>query len=294
VDVISDILISGVPLGCLYGLVAVSYNILYRPTNVFNFAQGDFVMLGALLIAGFLSKQHMGWLVALAGTMAVVGAISILEEAVAVAPILKRASDSSSWIITTLAISLIINNVVGKYYGSDPVFVPAPWPLSSDIRPLFGIQISTYQLAVVIVSVAVVGLVEALYATRTGRAIRAIAENRDAALLRGINPAALSRWSWFVGGMLAAATGYFAAPLVPMSPALGLAFLVKGFAAAAVGGLGSNKGALIAGIIIGVTEQAGTAFFSAGYQQTVILVMVLLILLVRPQGLYGNASARAV
>jgi branched-chain amino acid transport system permease protein len=294
VDVISDILISGVPLGCLYGLVAVSYNILYRPTNVFNFAQGDFVMLGALLIAGFLSKQHMGWLVALAGTMAVVGAISILEEAVAVAPVLKRASDSSSWIITTLAISLIINNVVGKYYGSDPVFVPAPWPLSSDIRPLFGIQISTYQLAVVIVSVAVVGLVEALYATRTGRAIRAIAENRDAALLRGINPAALSRWSWFVGGMLAAATGYFAAPLVPMSPALGLAFLVKGFAAAAVGGLGSNKGALIAGIIIGVTEQAGTAFFSAGYQQTVILVMVLLILLVRPQGLYGNASARAV
>jgi len=294
VETISDILVTGLPVGCLYGLIAASYNILYRPTNVFNFAQGDFVMLGALLVATFQAHSHVAWFLALVGAMAVVGVLSMVEETVAVAPILRRNNGGSSWIITTLAVSLIISNVVGKYYGTDPVFVPAPWPLSTDMRSMFGLQVSTYQIALVIVSLIAVGIVEALYETRTGRAIRAVAEDRDAALLRGINPALLSRWSWFAGGVLASATGALAAPLVPMSPALGFAFLIKGFAAAAVGGLGSNKGGLIAGIIIGITEQTGTAFFSANYQQVIILGVVLIILLMRPDGLYGNAHARAV
>src|SRR5262245_36482674 len=103
VETISDILIAGIPLGCLYALVAVSYNILYRPTNVFNFAQGDFVMLAALLVASFLSHPNVTWVVAVLGAMLFIGAISMFEEAVAVAPIMKRASESSGWIITTLA-----------------------------------------------------------------------------------------------------------------------------------------------------------------------------------------------
>jgi branched-chain amino acid transport system permease protein len=291
---LADILVTGVPLGCLYALVAVGYNILYRPTNVFNFAQGDLVMLGALLISSFLTHPHFTWPLALIAVMGCVGAVALVEEYVAVAPILRRASDGVAWVITTLAVSLIIVNIVGKYWGVDPVFVPAPWPLSADPTTIGGVQISSYQVALVVVTFALVAIVEALYKTRMGKAILAIAENRDAALLRGINPAALSRWSFFVGGALAAATGYLAAPLIPMSPALGVAFLVKGFAAAALGGLGSNKGALIAGLIIGVTEATGSAFISAGYQQTVILGVVLAILLVRPQGLFGNASGRSV
>ena len=291
---IADIFVSGVPLGCLYALVAVSYNILYRPTNVFNFAQGDLVMVGALVSASLLNSQTLGWPLALLAAMAIVGAIALIEEVVAVSPILRRALGGSAWVITTLAISLIITNLVGKYWGMDPIFVAAPWPLSTDPFTVRGVQISTYQIALVVLSGALVGVVEGLYRTRTGKAILAVAENRDAALLRGIDPSALSRWSFFVGGALAAMTGYLAAPLVPASPALGVALLVKGFAAAALGGLGNNKGALIAGVIIGVTEATGSAFFSAGYQQTTILVVVLAILLVRPQGLFGVVSARTV
>src|ERR1700732_3698101 len=89
---LADILVSGVPLGCLYALVAVGYNILYRPTNVFNFAQGDLVMLGALLISSFLTSQHYAWPLAMIAVMAIVGAIALAEEVVAVAPILRRAS----------------------------------------------------------------------------------------------------------------------------------------------------------------------------------------------------------
>ena len=291
---LADILISGIPLGCLYALVAVSYNILYRPTNVFNFAQGDLVTLGALSVATFLDRGHLVWPLALLAAMLMVGAITLLEEVVAVSPILRREAGSGVWVITTLAFSLILTNLVGKYWGMDPVFVNAFWPLSTDPFTIDGVQISSYQIALVGVTIAIVGVVEALYRTRVGKAILAVAENRYAALLRGIDPAALSRWSFFAGGARAAATGYLAAPLIPASPALGVALLIKGFAAAALGGLGDNRGALIAGIIIGVTEATGSEFFSAGYQQTTILIVVLAILLVRPQGLFGVVSARAV
>ncbi|MGD0184420.1 MAG: branched-chain amino acid ABC transporter permease [Roseiarcus sp.] len=290
---IADILVSGVPLGCLYALVAVSYNILYRPTNVFNFAQGDLVTIGALLTASFLNRSLV-WPLALLAAAAIVGAIALLEEVVAVSPILRRSPGGGAWVITTLAFSLILTNLVGKYWGMDPVFVSAPWPLSADPFTIHGVQISSYQIALVAISAAIVLAVEALYRTRTGKAIMAVAENRDAALLRGVDPSALSRWSFIAGGALAAATGYLAAPLIPASPALGVALLVKGFAAAALGGLGNNKGALIAGLIIGVTEATGSAYFTAGYQQTIILVVVLAILLIRPQGLFGAAGARVV
>jgi branched-chain amino acid transport system permease protein len=291
---IADILVSGVPLGCLYALVAVSYNILYRPTNVFNFAQGDLVMLGALITASLFNRGGMLWPLALLAAMIIVGLTALVEEMVAVSPILRRASDGVAWVITTLAFSLIITNLVGKYWGADPIFASAPWPLSTDPITIHGVQVSSYQIALVIISAAIVVTVEALYRTRTGKAILAVAENREASLLRGIDPTFLSRWSFAIGGALAAATGYLAAPLIPTSPALGVAFLVKGFAAAALGGLGNNKGALIAGIIIGITEAIGSEFFSAGYQQTTIFAVVLAILLIRPQGLFGVIGARTV
>jgi branched-chain amino acid transport system permease protein len=291
---IADMLVSGVPLGCLYALVAVSYNILYRPTNVFNFAQGDLVMLGALITATLLNGGGIVWPLALFAAMALVGLAALFEEIVAVSPILRRSSDGVAWVITTLAFSMIVTNLVGKYWGADPIFAAAPWPLSTDPITFHGVQVSTYQIALVVITAAIVFAVESLYRTRTGKAILAVAENRDASLLRGIDPTFLSRWSFAVGGSLAAATGYLAAPLIPTSPALGVAFLVKGFAAAALGGLGNNKGALIAGVIIGVTEAVGSEFFSAGYQQTTIFAVVLAILLIRPQGLFGVMSARTV
>ena len=101
-------------------------------------------------------------------------------------PILRRASDGVAWVITTLAVSLIIVNIVGKYWGVDPVFVAAPWPLSADPQTIAGVQVSSYQIALVLITLAIVASVEATYRTRTGRAILAVAENRDAACAASI------------------------------------------------------------------------------------------------------------
>lgn len=290
----ADILITGLPAGCLYALVAVSFNILYRPTNVFNFAQGDLVMLGAMFFATLQAKNAIPWQIALVLSICTVGVVSVVIERVAVAPLLRRSSHSHGWIITTLAISMIIVNGAGKIWGADPVPVASPFGLSTEPVNMGGLLIPSYQVALVVFTVALIAGMEALYQTRMGRAIIGVSENRDAALLRGINPATLSFWSFAFGGAFAGLTGYLASPILFASTSLGAGLLLKGFAAAALGGLGSNRGALAAGLIIGLTESLSAFFLPTGYQNAVILLVVLGVLLTRPQGIFGNAHARAV
>lgn len=289
-----DILISGVTAGCLYSLVGVSFNILYRPTKVFNFAQGDLVMLGAMLSALLLQRAAVPWYVALPLAMGAVAVAAVLVERVAVSPILKRSATGTGWIITTLAVSMIIANIVGKIWGADPIVVPPPAPLSNDLLGIAGVSISSYQIALMVLSLLLVAGIERLYRTLWGKAALAVAEDRDAALLRGIDPVAISRWSFAFGGAFAALTGYLAAPIMSASTSLGVLLLLKGFAAAAIGGLGSNRGALIAGSLIGVAEAMSSYFLSPGYSNTVILVLVLAILLARPGGLFSSLEARTV
>jgi branched-chain amino acid transport system permease protein len=294
--VIADILITGLPTGCLYALVAVGFNILYRPTNVFNFAQGDLVMLGAMLFVTLSAKGWMPWYFAVLCAMVAVGGVSVIIERVAVAPLLRRSSNGHGhgWIITTLAVSMVITNMGGKVWGSDPVPVQAPFGWSTEPFNLGGLLVSSYQIALVALTLVMVAGIEALYQTRMGRAVIGVAENRDAALLRGIDPAKLSLWSFALGGAFAGLTGYLAAPILFASTSLGAALLLKGFASAALGGLGSNRGALVAGLLIGLTESVSASFLSAGYQNAVILAVVLTVLLLRPQGIFGNVHVRNV
>ena len=144
------------------------------------------------------------------------------------------------------------------------------------------------------VTIVLVLGVEAFYGTRAGKAVLAVAEDRDAALLRGINPNRLSSWSFFLGGGIAALTGVLAAPVLYASTGLGPSLLLKGFAAAAVGGIGNNRGALIAGYVIGLAEAIAATVLSPGYQLAATFAAMLVILLIRPHGLFGRPEARAV
>jgi branched-chain amino acid transport system permease protein len=292
--VLADILITGLPAGCLYALVAVSFNILYRPTNVFNFAQGDLVMLGAMVFVTLQAKASLPWQLALLLGVVCVGLVAVVIERVGVAPLLRRSSHGHGWIITTLAFSMIIVNAAGKLWGADPLPVAAPFGLSTEPIEVAGQQVASYQIALVVFTLVLIAGIEALYQTRMGRAVIGVAENRDAALLRGINPATLSIWSFALGGAFAGLVGYLASPILFASTSLGAGLMLKGFAAAALGGLGSNRGALLAGLLIGITESTSAAFLPSGYQNAVILAVVLSVLLVRPQGIFGSVNARAV
>ena len=288
-----DIIPSGLAAGSLYALVAVGFNILYRPTNVFNFAQGDLVMLGAMISASAIAAG-LPWLAALLAAAALVGVIGLAENFLAVAPIVRRSSASHAWIISTLAYSLIIDNLVGHVWGPDPIRVDPPWPFSVISFTIGGMRTNSYQLALIAVTgLAILGI-EQFYRTRAGKAVRAVAEDRDAALLRGINPDRLSRWSFFLGAGFAAITGLLASPTMYASTQLGPSLLVKGFEAAAVGGIGNNRGALVAGWILGLAEALGGSVLSPGYQAASTFGLLLAILLIQPRGLFGQPEARSV
>ncbi|MEV4672932.1 MULTISPECIES: branched-chain amino acid ABC transporter permease [Actinomadura] len=290
---IADILVAGLVFGSLYGLVAMGFNVLHRPTNVVNFAQGELIMIGAMLMAA-TPIGRLPWGIAVLCVMAVVGVVTLAEERVAVTPVLRRSSHAAGWVITTLAFSLLIAEAAGRLWTDQPSTVAPPWPLSLDVNHVAGFRFSSYQVAVVAVAVAVVLLLGLLDRSRLGTALRAVAADRDGARLRGIDPRALTRRSFLLGGALAGLTGVLAAPLLLASVTMGLGLLIKGFAALAVGGIGDNRGVLVAGWVLGTVEAAGAAYASPGSQSVVLLAAMLLILLVRPNGLRGLAVQRHV
>jgi len=289
----ASVVIHGFVAGCLYALAGISLNILYRPTNTFNFAQGDLIMVGAMVCAALLGVAGMPWYLAALLAIVLVTLIAWVEYFVAIAPMVRR-KHGVGWIISTLSVSLILQDLVGKVFGPDPLMVRPPPPITTELHPVGPIEISGYQVLVVLFSAAMVAATGWFYTRRTGRAVNAIAEDREAALLRGIDPNRLARMSFGVGGAVAAVIGILAAPMLYASTGLGPALLIKGFEAVAVGGVGSIRGAMIAGCLLGVIEAISGALLSPGYQNAVSFVVVLGILLVRPSGLIGSSSARAV
>ncbi|UGY94126.1 branched-chain amino acid ABC transporter permease [Streptomyces gobiensis] len=282
---INDILLPGLVFGSLYGLVAVGLNVLYRPTHVLNFAQGDLIMLGAMFMAVISVGTALPWPLAAIAVAVTVATVALIEERVAVAPVLRRAVHGVGWVITTLAFSLILNQLVGKLWTDQPRMVAPPGPLSLRTHTVAGVQFSSYQLAVILAALGVVIALELHSRTRTGCAIRAVAADRDAARLRGIDPDRLSRRAFLLGGALAGLTGVLAAPLILASVTMGFGLLVKGFFAAVVGGIGDYRGALLAGWIVGLIEAAGASYVSPGAQTAVLFAVTLVILMIRPAGL---------
>jgi branched-chain amino acid transport system permease protein len=289
----ADVIVQGLTAASIYVLAGVGINVLYRPTNVFSFAQGDLMMLGAMLCAGMLFGGRMPWYAAAGATALIAGALGVLVNAVSVSPFLSRTS-GVGWIISTLAVSLILEDLAGKAFGPDPRLVPPPPPLTTEAHQIGPFDISSYQAGLIGITVLIVIATEIVYRSRAGKAVLAIAEDREASLLRGINPRRLSHYSFFFAGLLAGVAGILAAPVLYASIALGPMLLLKGFETVAVGGIGSNRGAVVAGVIIGMVEAIGGALFSPAYQDATTLAVVLLILLLRPQGIATSRSIRAV
>jgi branched-chain amino acid transport system permease protein len=289
------LLVSGVTMGSIYAMVAVSFNVAYRPTNVFNMAQGELVMLGAMFAWGLMTVQGLPWIIGAIGAMLAVAAIGLFEERVAVATLIKRPSHHHGWIISTLAFSIIVINVGDHIWGTDPQVVPATPGASLDTVQWGSFTFNTQQFVILAVAVASIALVEWIYRyTLPGKAVLAVAEDRDAARLHGISPSRLTMTSFALAAAYAALTGVVAAPLVFASTTIGLALLIKGFMALAIGGVGSNWGALAAGLLLGIVESISSVSLTPGWRQVLLLALVLTLLLIRPFGFFGRAGVREV
>ncbi|NJD10538.1 MAG: branched-chain amino acid ABC transporter permease [Gemmatimonadetes bacterium] len=289
------LLTTGVTMGAVYAMVALSFNVAYRPTNVFNMAQGELVMLGAMFAWGLMTAKGLPWVAGLLLVVAAVSAIGLFEEWFAVATLIRRPSHHHGWMISTLAFSIILINVGDHVWGTDPQVVPAIPGASLDTVQWGELTFNTQQVAVVLVAVLGILADEWVYKrTLPGKAVLAVAEDRDAADGQRHEALDLTMTSFALAAGCAALTGVIAAPLMLASTSIGLALLVKGFMALAIGGVGSNWGALVAGIVLGCVESVSSVSLTPGYRQVLLLVLVLGLLLVRTFGLFGRAGVREV
>lgn len=278
-------LVNGLTIGSIYALVAIGFSIVYGALGLVNFAHGDILMAGTFVTYGLYVGVGLPIAFACVGGVAAGALLAVLVEQVAVRPVLK--SNLLIPMMTTLGMGLIIRNVVELKYGSGTL--PFPSFTGSGYLDIFGLQFS--RAALVTLAVAIVTLV--LFAaflrfTKTGFAIRAIAQNMTASHLMGIPVNRTIAMVYLTGGALGVVGGLlYANTLEVVYLGMGFPILLKGFAAAIVGGIGNLQGALIGGLVIGVLESTvGPA--TGSYRDAVAFVLLIVILLLRPAGLLGS------
>ncbi len=281
--------IAGICTGAVYGLVALGYNIVFGATGVFNVAQGDLVMVGVMMSYVTLGAAKLPYLLAFAIVLASVTALSVAEERVIVRPFLKRPGNFG-WFISTLGFSIVLESVATNLYGDRPIqAIPSLLPTSG--IHIGGILLVPRELGV-LGALIVLGLgVEVFYKrTHTGRAMRATAQDREIAGIRGIDPNRMSTIGFGLGGIIAAVGGFMVAPLVGSDPTIGLAYSLKGFVALAIGGFGNIRAGIVAALLLGVVEKESDLYVGANYEIAVGLLLLVVVLLIRPSGLGRSAE----
>ncbi|MBI4728772.1 MAG: branched-chain amino acid ABC transporter permease [Acidobacteria bacterium] len=286
--------ITGLTNGGVYVLIALAFSIIYMTTRTINFAQGEILMVGSFIYFGTAVTLGLPWPVAL--IMAAAGAMvtGLVVYLLALAPLGKFDPNTNiGWILTTLAMSLMLVEGFRIVVGEDQHRVPTPF------RSVFGrttiLDIEPKQYVVLIVGVGLALGLEILHdRTQLGRALRATAHDKATASLLGINTTAMVLYSFGLAGVLAGIGGWLLGPLIFVSSNMGTLIGLKSFVAAVVGGIGSTRGALVGGLTIGVVEQLARAYGAGEWAEAAVFVALILILVLRPTGILGEALIEKV
>jgi len=280
--------ISGLTIGVIYALVAIGYNVIYNVTEIINFAQGEFVMLGGLFAVFLVGTLRLPIEVAFLGAIVATGCVGFAMERF----IIRRARDASvlSLIIITIAISILLKGSAMFCWGKDPYTLPA---FSSGGPILFGgAAIQPQAIWVLGVSIMIVVCLTVFFRRSVyGKAMLACADNPNAARMTGIPVRKMVLFSFVLSAAIGAAAGVVITPISLMEYDRGAMLGLKGFGAAVLGGLGQFHGALIAGAILGLAESFCAGYLSSGYKDAVALVVLLLALFFKPEGLFGSKEA---
>jgi branched-chain amino acid transport system permease protein len=274
-----------ITIGSVYALVALGFTIIFSPTRVINFAQGEFVILGAA--AAFQMQAVWRWnpiaMILVAILLAVV--MGVVVERMIMLPV-RLSGSRYAWIIATLAAALIFQALFGLRY---PSALLKPPPLLPGRVSILGVNVKVQSLVVVLGALAIMAAYDQfLKRTIYGRAIRAAAHNPDTASLMGIGVRGVVLVSFIISAVITALAGVLAAPTVFIEPGQGLLFTVKGFVAIVIGGIGSSRGALVGGLLVGILDTVIRNSVSASVGNMVVVAVLAVILLVFPSGLFGK------
>lgn len=280
-----QLVVNAIAIGSIYAVVALSFEIAYESTGVVNFATGQLVTVGALLGASALVFSGTNFVGAYALVFLGMAAVGLLFYLGVFMPLRKM--PAVTIIIGTVAIGITIQNVAQLIWGSQPIGTKSP--VGGSTVTLLGAVVPVHSLyAIAVASALILGIYLLLYRSSMGRQFRALAQDPDAARLMGIRVYRLYGVTWVLVCVLAGITGLLIGPMWFIDVSIGDGVGLKAFAAAIIGGFGSVPGAIIGGLLVGLTELIGAAYLSSAYKDAIVFGLMFLFLLFRPQGLFGE------
>jgi branched-chain amino acid transport system permease protein len=289
-EILAQLVVSGIALGMIYALIAFGYQLTFATSSTLNFGQGEALMLGALV--GLTLVGHMSyWLII--PPVLVFGALQgVFVERVGVLPTLKTKSEFG-WIMTTISLAIIFKNVAENIWGHDDLTFPSPLPTAP--LQFFGIRVLPMEILVVVGALAIMLAVEIFNRKSIyGKAVVATSNDRDAAGLMGINTGMVITFSYALSSMTAAFAGVLVAPLTLTGATMGAVLGLKAFAVAIIGGLNSGMGVIVGGLILGIAETTTGYYISTGYKDVPGLLLLLLVLAIKPAGMFGKSVIKKV
>ena len=276
----------------IYAVIAFGYQLTFATSDTLNFGQGEALMLGALVGLSLVDTGGMNYWLAIP----LVGVFGLFQgalvERVGVRPAIKLKSEFG-WIMSTIALGIIFKNVAENIWGRDDLRFPSP--LDESPIKLFGANVLPMELLVIGGALLMMVLIE-FFNRKTifGKAVVATFNDREAARLMGINTSIVITFSYALSSMTAAFAGILVAPLTLTGATMGSVLGLKAFAVAIIGGLTSGLGIVVGGILLGVAETTTGFYISTGYKDVPGLVLLLLVLAVRPAGLFGKSAIKKV
>jgi branched-chain amino acid transport system permease protein len=281
---------SGLTVGAIYALVALGFTLIYNASDVLNFAQGEFVMLGGMVTV-FATAAGVPLPLAALMAVAVAVVVGLMLYYLAIAP--ARGASAVSLIIITIGASILMRGIASIVFDKN---FHSLKPFAGDKPLIVGGAALLPQSLIVLIGAGVIVLLLWLFITRTltGKAILATAANRLAARLVGINTGAVVALSFAVSAAIGAVGGILAAPITLTSYDAGTLLALKGIAAAMLGGMGNPLGAVVGGLSVGLLEAFGAGYISSSYKDAIGFIVILLVLFVMPQGLFGRGGVERV
>lgn len=284
-------IVTGIALGSIYGLIALGFQITYSVSGTVNFAQGSVVMLGA--VSGYMVFQSAGQLhwIAIPAAILLCGLFGAMVERFLVRPFAMRGNEG--WLMATVAGGIVLDNTALFTFGNEPRTYPSP--LVNDTVQVFGVGLYPLQLLIPVVTLIIAIMLHVLFRyTKQGVALLAVVQNPKAASLMGINTRRMVSVSFILSGMLAGLAGLLIAPLASVHSEMGMLFGLKAFAVAILGGMTSASGILVAGLIYGIVEALSTTYFGSSFTAIAVFGSLILILMIKPGGLFGQPAIHKV
>lgn len=280
-------MINGLSLGSIYALIALGYTMVYGIIKLINFAHGDVYMLGAFVAFYATTFFHLNFFVALVVAMVLCGVLGVVIERIAYKPL--RHATRITALITAMGVSYVLEYTTQYFAGSEVKTFPTDL-LDNTAFSFGGVRITMMQIYIFVITIVLmIILTYIVNKTKMGRAMRAVSVDEDAAKLMGINVDTTISFTFFLGSCLAGVAGVLVGvyynsinPLMGMTPGL------KAFIAAVFGGIGSIPGAMIGGLFIGIAETLVTAYGSSLYKDAIVYVILILVLILKPDGLLGK------